>query len=234
MHLHFRWVCNRGAMISSRFTGRGLFKLSCAPPPVTKSIIKKGVSFMSPMKAKTLQLSRYFSPRATMDQEKGTSSTQQPRVVGNFCIEALLGKRDSDSRAASDCGSDGSISPPISPGCEGETPPPPPMVQHHLPQHHPPAVVLSRFYPPQHHGPHPPHPHPAGTAGLYYPGAGGSAFHPLLGELRGKSEANRPEYNGEYSIGFIVIEITSQLSVKFLCSLELQRVLIILFFRIFL
>ncbi|KAF4522707.1 hypothetical protein B566_EDAN012724 [Ephemera danica] len=137
-----------------------------------------------------------------MEQDKQASTIQPPqqqqRVVGNFCIEALLGRREDTTPRPSECGSEPcSVSPPISPGCEGESPPPAPNLLHHpmAPTHHAPAVVLSRFYPPSHHGPHPaPHPHAA--TGLYYPGTGASAFHPLLGELRNKADITRTEFNG--------------------------------------
>lgn len=116
---------------------------------------------------------------AMEQQEKQQHASQQPpsRVVGNFCIEALLGPRRPLDSPRSDSSS--VLSPAISPGCEGDSPPPPPP--HHL-QHGPPqpAVVLSRFYPPPPTGPHQP---PAHVGGLYYPGSTSSAFHPLLGEM---------------------------------------------------
>jgi hypothetical protein len=147
------------------------------------------------------------SARATMEQDKQATSTsqqqqqQQQRVVGNFCIEALLGRREDNSSRVSECGSEAcSVSPPMSPGCEGESPPPVPNLllqpnSHPMAPHHAPAVVLSRFYPPPHHPP----PHPPGAAGLYYPGTGASAFHPLLGDLRNKTDVTRVEFNGEYN-----------------------------------
>ncbi|XP_065331994.1 motor neuron and pancreas homeobox protein 1-like [Cloeon dipterum] len=114
-----------------------------------------------------------------MEQQEKPPCSQQPRVVGNFCIEALLGpRRPLESPPRSEC-SDASVSPAISPGCEGESPPPPPHAG--PPQ---PAVVLSRFYPPA--GPQSTGPNPA-PSGLYYPGSGGSAFHPLLNEMRSKA-----------------------------------------------
>ncbi|XP_059472958.1 motor neuron and pancreas homeobox protein 1-like isoform X2 [Neocloeon triangulifer] len=111
-------------------------------------------------------------------QEKIAPPPSQPRVVGNFCIEALLGPRRPLDSPRSECCTDASVSPAISPGCEGDSPPPPP---HAGPQ---PAVVLSRFYPPA--GPQAP-----GPTGLYYPGSGqGSAFHPLMNEMRNNKDGS--------------------------------------------